>query len=102
MRWLGNAARSSLDQATQLRLQRLPVEPQPVALFAPVGHEAFDERPETFGVVADAQVAELVDDDVAERGGGAEPRLSSSSLRSSHSPCLRRNATICAGCVPSG
>src|SRR4249919_1375561 len=34
--------------------------------------------------------------------GGEESRLSSSSFRSSHSPCLRRNATTCAGCVPSG
>ena len=41
-------------------------------------------------------------DELSLSGGGAALRLSSSSLRSSHSPWRRRNATICAGWVPSG
>ena len=63
---------SRLDQAIQLGLERLAIESQPIALFAPVRHELFDQRPEARRVAADAQVTQFVHDHVAQRRGRRE------------------------------
>src|SRR5690606_19829150 len=60
--------RLRLDQARELGLERLPVQPQPVALFAPLRHRLFDQCPEARRMAADAQVAELVYHDVLQCG----------------------------------
>src|SRR5918912_301406 len=52
--------------------QLRPVLAEPVALLAPAGTAALDERPEAARVVRDAQVAELVHDDVVEHLEGRE------------------------------
>src|SRR5919205_4533055 len=52
--------------------QLRPVLAEPVALLAPAGPMALDERPEAARVVRHAQVAELVHDDVVEHLEGRE------------------------------